>query len=919
MRSEKRANATSRVGASAVLAKELSRLREKLLDLTLKNPLLNFKHSRGRLVIRVIDEVPNQIYGRLDEDKAFRFRSLGDRVDEPPDESTIEFRRALEAARLEDPEYVQARKAAGDDPGDRVLDRLERELRDRLRTRLGMPPRPTSAGVTAEEIAKRRGLNPSFELPAEITDKRRHQDDCIQTMLFEEELDPRLSLLAARTRSSLEERGINPLFCSLGFLEWFAREDAEEPLHAPLLLFPLEISRDHGGRREYCIRSSREGIIVNPALAEKLRRDFGVELPEWDDENGNPEAYWSSVLLAVRHLKGWKIRRWLTVGLFSFAKVAMWRDLDPSNWTEIGEAPARGQLVRLLCGGSAAAEASCEAHSELIGQEPCGVVDPGRHEMDTPLVTDADSSQLEVIRHVLAGQSLVVVGPPGTGKSQTITNIIGAAMRAGKSILFVAEKMAALNVVHKRLMDAGLDMFCLELHSTKAGRRETYQAIARRLAARGGTSSVSELDAVRRELDLCRREMKRITDALAQPAGNLRGTIQELVWRVEALRVGLRVSLAGIEEPWVRQAASWTDVEVAKAVETAQEYATNRLDIVQAYGSVRRCPWYGLARPDLDLLTQETLRSRVRSLAAAAERALRCGEHVHDLTGWRPPTIDDLKLARIDAPDPCADELMVSRLADHRTYSLADAFVRDVEALRALKARLRSSFTGEPYAPAEAIRKLAIDSSGLFPTSATVGDIPRLTGLLKEEANRIGRAARLLDRIRKSFPDRGWEQDHDAEEAIVTAVKLAAAGGAEVRAGRLAALMAEDAISVIEKAMRARDELVRRRELLAKTFFIDEAPSAIELAEHAKAAMNAPFIAVLSRSYRAAKRVWRGLCRPPRKGGRAAIFADLNSLAAWRREEDQYVNTYAALFGGGGHGACSPKLGPREISVFKIL
>jgi hypothetical protein len=196
----------------------IGRLRTRLLDLTTRNPLISFRHSsRSRRHIRVIDELPDILYTRLDAEppSALRFKSLGDEPDIPDDEKTILFRRALDAAKLEDPEYIQKINESGD-PGDKVLDRLERELRDRLRVQLGMPPRMFTGSLTPAEVARRRGLDPSFDLPAsttgtEVSPPTKHSDSAIQTLLFADAADRTLARMRDQVRLSVDQVGVNPI------------------------------------------------------------------------------------------------------------------------------------------------------------------------------------------------------------------------------------------------------------------------------------------------------------------------------------------------------------------------------------------------------------------------------------------------------------------------------------------------------------------------------------------------------------------------------------------------------------------------------------------------------------------------------------------------------------------------------------
>ena len=152
---------------ATLAAQTIERLRGKLLDLTGRNPLLNYRHSdRARAQVRVIDELPDVLFSRLGEGKAFAFRALDAPRDERKDEGTDDFQMALEAARLEDERYLDdIRTLRDDDPNDPAFVRIERALRDRVRVKLGLPPRPDQTTMSVAEYARQVGLNPSFDLP----------------------------------------------------------------------------------------------------------------------------------------------------------------------------------------------------------------------------------------------------------------------------------------------------------------------------------------------------------------------------------------------------------------------------------------------------------------------------------------------------------------------------------------------------------------------------------------------------------------------------------------------------------------------------------------------------------------------------------------------------------------------------------
>ena len=170
----------------------------------------------------------------------------------------------------------------------------------------------------------------------------------------------------------------------------------------------------------------------------------------------------------------------IQLGFFSFAKQLMQHDLEQANWPpgSLGESET---MQNLLLNGFEPTDPLFGPDEKLDGRlEPADIVQ----------VVDADVSQTKVIEEVRKGRNLVVQGPPGTGKSQTISNIIAAAAHDGKTVLFMAEKMAALSVVHKRLEKVGLGDLCLELHSRKANKKAVVQELGRTLNAAGDSTQM---------------------------------------------------------------------------------------------------------------------------------------------------------------------------------------------------------------------------------------------------------------------------------------------------------------------------------------------------------------------------------------------------------------------------------------------
>ena len=324
----------------------------------------------------------------------------------------------------------------------------------------------------------------------------RYTDSIIETPLGPDALARRLLRLAHDAKTAEEEQGLNLLYLAMGFLRWREIPTSDVVREAPLVLLPVRLVRNER-TSTFDIQCTDDDITTNLPLQERLRLDFGVILPEIDEtEAWTPSAYFADVSEAVSGQVGWSLDAdGMQLGFFSFAKLLMHRDLDAANWPE--SAFIENPLLKgLLTEGF-------EADTPLFG--PQDKLDELLDPAEIIQVIDADASQTKVIEEVRRGASLVVQGPPGTGKSQTITNIIAAAAHDGKSVLFVAEKMAALSVVHDRLVKSGLRDICLELHSRTANKKALAQELGRTLSASAkalpGAADPSRLRQTRDELN----------------------------------------------------------------------------------------------------------------------------------------------------------------------------------------------------------------------------------------------------------------------------------------------------------------------------------------------------------------------------------------------------------------------------------
>lgn len=286
------------------------------------------------------------------------------------------------------------------------------------------------------------------------------EDKKLHTYMTDVELQTQLKYIYRTSRTAMEENGANSLFVVLGVMKWFETVKSVKPRFAPILLLPVDIIRK-GGTTGYVIRMRDEDVMLNTTLVELLKQQFDLKLSGLDplpkDDSGlDVKQIFAIVRTCIRYMKGWDVLEESMLGIFSFNKFVMWNDIH-SNAEKLRENKV---ISSLMDGRIQWKESGEEVDARKVDKE----VEPS----DFAIPLDVDSSQMEAIIDSGEGKSFILHGPPGTGKSQTITNMIANALYKGKRVLFVAEKMAALSVVQKRLKKIGLDPFCLEMHSNKA-------------------------------------------------------------------------------------------------------------------------------------------------------------------------------------------------------------------------------------------------------------------------------------------------------------------------------------------------------------------------------------------------------------------------------------------------------------------
>lgn len=550
----------------------------------------------------------------------------------------------------------------------------------------------------------------------------RHRDQKLQTRLTPEGLQRKLLSLFYEGQTIEEEQGVNVLFLALGFLRWQEAKKSDVDRFAPLVLLPVELMRD-GARDRFKLRLRPDDLYTNVSLQAWLKEQFNIALPDVaDTDEFSVSQYFRQVQEAIGSRQGWQVAEdEILLGFFSFSKFLLWRDLDPTNWPTakslLDHPLLREILLRHL-------EETEPEDSPLISEEQ--VLDDVFKPADLTHITDADSSQAIAIQEALAGRNLVIQGPPGTGKSQTITNLIAGAVKRGKSVLFIAEKMAALDVVHSRLVKAKLQPICLELHSRKASKVQFLEQLRTAMTAPPPPNWSPN---VFRDLEESQRALRDHTNKLHK-VGQNGFTAFELIGHIARLKA-LGTPTPDLELP---VAQAWSPDDLAVEADHADALAARLLTA----GVPLQHPWRGCGIPTPDLLEQDRLRPIVSSFATAASLLVAEEQQARTVLGQE----ETLTLGEFDraeealklvgsAPTECDDLLVSDAIANshaevestlnlgERLTALTDSF----GGYRPLYDHLRSEQDGNKLRLAWShVANRPIDADDLLTADALVHD-----------------------------------------------------------------------------------------------------------------------------------------------------------------------------------------------------
>ena len=448
----------------------------------------------------------------------------------------------------------------------------------------------------------------------------RHIDTKLQTRLSPTSLHSKLLTMHNDARTFVEEQGVNILYLALGFLHWFESETSDKKRNAPLVLVPVELSRSNV-RERFRLSYTGEEVGTNLSLQEKLRSDFAIEFPDVENESGfEIDTYFDQIEDRISLSPRWEVKRdEIILGFFSFGKFLMYQDLDSDNWPD-EKKPAGHPIMKALLDEGFRDGPQIFPDDTNIDE----LVSP----KDEHYVMDADSTQVLAIQEVNKGNNMVIHGPPGTGKSQTITNLIAEAISSGKKVLFVSEKMAALEVVKRRLNNIGLGDAALELHSHKTHKKKVLEELNRTMNL-GKPLKRAIKDDVHIYINV-RNKLNAYCEAVNTPILNTGITPVEAIGRFLKLGDDVRSTFPSLD---FSQMQEWSDGDYRENYLRIEELQ-RRLKVM---GVPSEHPFWGVKRKVLLPADEKRILKKIEDLISITEKVVEKGAELANLMNLEEP------------------------------------------------------------------------------------------------------------------------------------------------------------------------------------------------------------------------------------------------------------------------------------------
>lgn len=928
---------------------KIEKLRPGLLDLTRRNPLINCNLSnRSAPYVRVIDELPDVLLNVLKQRNSMTMTPLPPLEWDPFDESTAEFRDALEKLKWCITEYHEELDALEEDD-EQGRYRVERETEDRLRDLFGDGSTETPAGSDEGRLGDRNG----GETGQALTELKKAgttylektealgEDNAARRAIAERELKDWLrKLLGMKPREvppspNLQQHARNNLIDPSYELP-LPSDEHEDGRHTDdliqTLLLPSGLeavmnkirSRSNSWEQETGVNVLHVGfgllewqlpgsgdintspIVMLPASLERKRSPSGPTFLI----TGTGEAEVNPALMVALQEAGvdlpemsmpsvedylqqvvdcrpnfhWRVRRQVVVGVFPSADLATYRDLDTSG----GDLIINESVRDLLAGRSAEGEISPFATDYDVD-------DPSIEKKVPFCILDADSSQFSALADIADGKHLAIEGPPGTGKSQTIVNAIANAMIQGRKVLFVAQKQAALNVVFERLKERGLGEFVLPLMPGAGARGQTLESIRERVDMKRVKSPGDLDDKIRRRREL-RGEISRYLEIMHQDFGERGLTVHQILGSSVAWDHALNGLPEDFQNPTIEGLTSLSAADITERQRMIREYANAHRDTYANAGTV----WSGVQAGEIDHRSAATM---TQTAAAVADQAEELAVAVDEASALGVQTgLSDTELVaaadhleKIGALVEVVDLDLVEELGRTDTQSgfrrFIDGCIRLREQQLDLAEKVEGPFDGHC---ADVLKEMAISAETLELSSIDEAEVERrrsrIVGPIDKDKDAVQQFRVFLSHmpVLEEIP----------LGSLSSAAALVSSVGAAVLGLRNEANTVEGAASSLRAVVDQGQALRVREQQLGQYFRLDRLPVEFELRQAASTLRNSGSTAFLSAGYRAARRLYRSLAHDGKASPQVAADR-LDELRRWRKDMDDFQTSGTArrMFG----------------------
>ena len=606
--------------------KKLDKWADLLLDTGKRNNLINFKDTRASTV-EVLLPSSDVLFEKVDGTASFEV--FDPKIVEEDDDTEESYA----------PEQLQIGAPEESSEPEQLQIGTPEEFSEPDQLQIEMSEKSDASGGKAAFLAQYSGKI------------KRHN----QILLYNAATNPLTAVknIDKKAREFIEETGVNVAYMAFGFVHWKENAASNYVFHAPILLVPIQLEQA-SAVEPYFIKSAEDDIIVNPTFSYKMDAEHGVKLPEYNDEGLT--AYLEKVKRLVAKLQ-WTVTDECKIGIFSFLKINMYRDLKDN-----AKAILANQNVRQLLGEPTGTE-------KLYGDEGTAgsVMDPL---IELHSVVDADSSQIEAIEMAKSGKSFVLQGPPGTGKSQTITNIIAECLSDGKKVLFVSEKLAALNVVYDKLKQAGLAEFCLQLHSHKANKKDVIADICHTL--RTGKSAVSsKADA---EIAIKEKAQHQL-DAYAVELHKPRPVIEKSLYQLYESYAAFRPT-PDVEFP-IPQLSTKGEAYLTETVSLLEQY----VDYIPSVGyDYRKNPWYGYINQDTSYQSKNEVKGDLSAVSQFLQTLIPLQQEISEKYEIQCTSVEDAQLWNSFFGFAAASKLITPSLLNRECFDAVNSALHKLQA-----------------------------------------------------------------------------------------------------------------------------------------------------------------------------------------------------------------------------------------------